>query len=102
MSRVDLAPVSDRRRWHIDHINKAPTADEAFRRATEWVRAELRDCQLRRPADADGFRWQLIHLLAAVALEIHRSHPAGEFRSTQPKLPGGGWEPKPGSNVQLP
>lgn len=99
---TDLRPVANGRKWHIDHINNASTADEALRRANAWIRAELRSCQLRRPADADGFRWQVVHLLAGFALEIHRSHPADGFRVNPPKLPGGGWEPKPGANVQHP
>ena len=99
---TDLRPVSNGRKWHIDHINNAPDADAALRRAIEWIRAELRDCQLRRPADADGFRWQITHLLAGFGLEIHRSHPADEFRFTCPPLPGGGWAAKPGANVRHP
>lgn len=99
---TDVRPVSNSRKWHIDHINNAPDADEALRRAVEWARAELRDCQVRRPADADGFRWQLVHLIAQIAPEIHRSHPADEFRGQTPLLSGGGWEPKPGSNARRP
>ena len=99
---ADVRPVSNGRKWHIDHINNAPTADEALRRMWDWLRAELRDCQVRRPQDADGFRWQVIHLLAGFGLEIHRSHPADEFRATPPALPGGGWVAKPGANVQHP
>ena len=64
---TDVRPVSNGRKWHIDHINNAPTADEALRRMDEWIRAELRDCQLRRPQDADGFRWQIVHRLAGIA-----------------------------------
>jgi hypothetical protein len=99
---TDLRPVSNGRKWHIDHINSAPSADEALRRTVEWIRAELRDCQLRRPQDADGFRWQVIHLLAGFGLEIHRSHPADEFRFARSPLPGGGWVAKPGANVRHP
>ena len=99
---TDVRPVANGRRWHIDHINNAPTAAEALRRADEWIRAELRDCQLRRPQDADGFRWQIVHLLAGFGLEIHRSHPADEFRGIPPRLAGGGWERKPGVSVRLP
>lgn len=94
--------VSNGRRWHIDHINNAPTATEALRRTDEWIRAELRDCQLRRPEDADGFRWQIIHLLAGFGRDMHRSRPADEFRTDPPKLPGGGWVAKPGTNVRHP
>lgn len=99
---TDTRAVSNARKWHIDHINNASTAAEALRRADEWIRAELRDCQLRRPQDADGFRWQVVHLLADFGLAIHRSHPADEFRFNPPKLPGGGWEPKPGGNARRP
>ena len=99
---TDVRPVSNGRKWHIDHINNAPTGREALRRAEEWVHSELRDCQLRRPQDAEGFCWQLVHLLAGFGLEIHRAHPADEYRVNPPRLSGGGWERKPGSNVRLP
>ena len=99
---TDLRTLPDRCKWHVDHINKAATADEALRRAYEYARAELRDCQLRRPQDADGFRRQIAHVLAGFAGEIHRSHPADEYRYGAPALPGGGWVPKPGSNVRQP
>jgi hypothetical protein len=99
---ADLTAVSNGRKWHIDHINNAPDATEALRRANEWIAAELRDCQLRRPADADGFRWQVIHLLAGLALEIHNHRPADRFRVSPQPLPGGGWVAKPGANVRHP
>ena len=100
---TDLRAVSNGRKWHIDHINNAPDAAEALRRMDEWIRAELRDCQLRRPADADGFRWQIIHELAErFALKIHDHRPADGFRADPPKLPGGGWTAKPGANVRHP
>lgn len=99
---TDVRPVSNGRKWHIDHVNNAPTEDEAMRRAVEWVRAELRDCQLRRPQDAEGFRRQIKHVLAGFALEIHRSKPADEYRFGPAPLPGGGWEAKPGVNVRRP
>ena len=99
---TDVLHVSNGRKWHIDHINNAPTADEALRRANEWIRAELRDCQLHRPHDADGFRWQIVHALAGLALEIHRSHPLDEFRAGRSELPGGGWQPKSGTLTRHP
>ena len=99
---TDLRPVSNGRKWHIDHINNAPTADEAMRRAVEWIRAELRDCQVRRPADADGFRWQIVDGLAGLALDIHRIHPRDEYRAGRLELPGGGWTPKPGTLTRHP
>ena len=100
---TDLQAVSNGRKWHIDHINNAPDSAEALRRMDEWIRAELRDCQVRRPADADGFRWQIIHLLTErFALKIHDHHPADEFRANPPKLAGGGWVAKPGANVRHP
>jgi len=99
---TDLRAVSNARKWHIDHINNAADAAEALRRMDEWLRAELRGCQLRRPADADGFRWQIIHELTdRFALLIHDHRPAVEYRSC-PKLPGGGWIAKPGANVRHP
>lgn len=101
--RADLAVVSNGRKWHIDHINNAKDAAEALRRMNEWIAAELRDCQLRRPADADGFRWQIIHLLTEkYALKIHNHRPDDDFRADPPKLPGGGWVAKPGANVRHP
>ena len=75
---TDVRPVSNGRKWHIDHINNAPTGREALRRMEEWIHAELRDCQVRRPQDADG------------------------FRVNPPKLPGGGWVAKHGANVRHP
>lgn len=94
--------VSNGRKWHIDHINNAPNAEVALQRAFEWAKAELRDCQLRRPQDAEGFRWQIIHTLAEFGHEIHHAHPADEFRFGPPKLPDGGWVKKPGANVREP
>jgi hypothetical protein len=100
--RTDLAAISNARKWNIDHINNALTAAEALRRMDEFLRAELRDCQLHRPQDADGLRWQAIHLLFPLALEIHDHRPADEFRVNPPKLPGGGWVAKHGTNVRHP
>ena len=89
---VDLIPVSNGRKWHIDHINKAPTSEVALQRTFEWIRAELRDCQVRRPQDAEGFRWRIIHELAAeYGHKIHGNHPDDKFRYDPPRLPGGGW-----------
>jgi hypothetical protein len=96
------SPVSNGRKWHIDHINNASDADEALRRAVEWIRAELRGCQLHRPQDADGFRWQIVHVLAGFGRDIHDHRPADDFRANLPKLPGGGWIAKPGTNVRHP
>jgi hypothetical protein len=95
--------VSNGRKWHIDHINNAPSSEVALQRAFEWIKAELRDCQVRRPQDADGLRWVIIHDLAEkYGHEIHRSRPPAGFRYDPPKLPGGGWVQKPGANVREP
>lgn len=94
--------VSNGRKWHIDHINNAATARQALERAEEWVHAELRDCRLRRPQDAEGFAWQIIHVLAGFGRDIHNHHPADEYRANPAKLPGGGWVAKPGANVRHP
>jgi hypothetical protein len=100
---TDVQVASNGRKWHIDHINNARDAAEALRRMDEWIRAELRDCQVRRPEDADGFRWQIIHeLTERFALNIHNCHPADKIRCNPPKLPGGGWVAKPGTNVRHP
>lgn len=100
---VDLAAVPNARKWHIDHVNKAPDSEIALQRAFEWIKAELRDCQVRRPGDVEGLRWHLIHDLAArYGHEIHRSRPADDFRTHPPKLPGGGWVRKSGVNVREP
>lgn len=101
---TDVRPVSNGRRWHIDHINNAPDSEVALQRAFEWIKAELRDCQVRRPGDVEGLRWHLIHDLAErYGHEIHRSRPADGFRhNPPPRLPGGGWVAKPGANVRHP
>lgn len=101
--RTDLRPLPNDCKWHIDHINRAPTADAALRRAYEYARARLRDCQIRRPEEADRFRLQLAHAIAIFTNEIHRGHLDDEYRTgVPPELPGGGWAPKPGSNVRHP
>jgi hypothetical protein len=100
---ADLAVVPNGRKWHIDHINNAPNSEVALQRAFEWIKAELRDCKVRRPQDVDGLRWHLIHLLAdEYGHKIHRSRPADEFLTHPPKLAGGGWIQKPGANVREP
>ena len=100
---VDLTAVPNGRKWHIDHINEAPDSEVALQRAFEWIKAELRDCQVRRPRDVEGLRWHLIHDLAErYGHEIHRSRPADEFRHDPQRLPGGGWVAKPGANVRHP
>ena len=92
-----IVPLSEslprRHAWRIDNINNAPDAETALRRLFEWARAEASKCEKNRPADADGFRWQMIHELARIVAVIYKSHPAPEFRSC-PKLPGGGWTPR--------
>lgn len=89
-------------KWHIDHINNASNAITALVLAVAWLVAELKDCQYLRPEDADGFRWQIIHVIHSFALEISRSRPAPEFQAGRVPLPGGGWTPKPGTSVQHP
>jgi hypothetical protein len=99
---TDVRPVSNGRKWHIDHINNAPTGREALRRMEEWIHSELRDCQLRRPQDAEGFCWQIIHELVRFGLEIHDHHPGDGYRANPPRLSGGGWVAKPGANARHP
>lgn len=92
-----IVPLSDdlprRHAWRVDRINNAPDAETALRRLFEWARAEAARCEENRPADADGFRWQMIHKLAPVIAVIYKSHPAPEFLPG-PKLAGGGWTPR--------
>ncbi len=85
--------VPRREMWRVDNINNAPDAETALRLMFAWVRAEAARCERTRPEDADGFRWQVIHLLAPFAAAMHRSRPVPQFRSG-PKLPGGGWMPR--------
>lgn len=99
---TDTVSTTREQKWHIDHINKAPNATAALVLAVAWLVAELKACQFRRPADADGFRWQIIHVIHSFALEISRSRPAPEFQAGRVPLPGGGWTPKPGTTVQHP
>ncbi len=84
-------------RQHVDRINQALAAggcDEAFYLAYQYFRARVRHIQgKRRTQDADGFRLQGAHLLAGIAGEIHRSHPADEYRSGLLLVPGGDWQP---------
>lgn len=92
-----IVPLSEslprRHAWRVDRINNAPDAEAALRRMFEWARAEAAKCEENRPADADGFRWQMIHELARIVAVIYKSHPAPEFRAC-PELPGGGWTPR--------
>jgi hypothetical protein len=85
--------IPRRHGWHVDAINDAPDLETALYRMMQWARAEIAKCAKNRPEDADGFRWQLIHLMAPVVAAIYKSHPAPEF-SARPKLPGGGWTPR--------
>lgn len=85
--------IPRRHAWHVDAINSAPDAETALYRMMQWTRAELAKCAKSRPEDADGFRSQLIHLMAPVVAVIYKSHPLPEYR-VMPKLPGGGWTPR--------
>jgi hypothetical protein len=85
--------IPRRHAWHVDAINNAPDAETALYRMMQWTRAEIAKCAKNRPEDADGFRSQLIHLMAPVVAVIFKSHPGPEFQS-MPKLQGGGWTPR--------
>ena len=78
-----------RHTWRIDNINNAPDAETALRRMFEFARAEAAKCEENRPADADEFRWQMIHLLAPVVAVMYKSHPM----PVPHELSGGGWLP---------
>jgi hypothetical protein len=87
--------LPDACREHVDKINKAladDNADQAFYLAYQYFRARVRNCQQRRPQDADGFRRYAAHWLAALAGEVHGHHPADEFRFGVPLIPGGNAE----------
>lgn len=99
---AEVTSLSNAAKWHVDHINNSPDAEQALLRAMDWVRAEIRACSSRRPADADGFRRQLAHVIAGFAAEVPRSRPAFEFLAGPVPLPGGGWEPKPGTHARRP
>lgn len=97
-----VAEDSRRRKWHIDGINSADGEADRLSRAMSLARAELRRCEASRPGDAPGLRRQLAYLIAAFALDVHKSRPAPEFREAFPPLPGGGWKPKPHSDARHP
>lgn len=85
--------IPRRHGWHVDAINSAPDAETALYRMMQWARAEIAKCAKNRPEDADGFRSELIHLMAPVVAAIYKTHSKPEFAAC-PKLPGGGWTPR--------
>lgn len=92
---TEARTLPDACREHVDKINKALAAgdaDQAFYLAYQYFRARARNCQQRRPQDADGFRRYAAYWLADLAGQVHRGHPAGEFRSGAPLIPGGNAE----------
>jgi hypothetical protein len=99
---VSITPSSRRRQWHIDRVNSAPSPADQFGCAVAYVRAELAKCEKARPEDAAGLFRQIAHVIATFAADVHRSHPAPEFRESFPALPGGGWAPKPRSDARHP
>jgi len=99
---VNVTPASRKRQWHIDKVNNATTPADQMDCAISWARAELAQCASARPEDAPGLRRQLAHMIAMFAADIHRVHPAPEFRDSLPPLPGGGWAPKPRSDARHP
>lgn len=99
---VALTAQSRRRQWHVDGINTATDEVDRLGKAMALARAELKRCEAERPADAPGLARQLAHLVATFALDVHRVHPAPEFRETFPLLPGGGWAAKPHSGARRP
>jgi hypothetical protein len=70
--------------------------------APKWLVGELKACQFRRPEEATGYCWHLVHVFASFALEISHSRPAPEFQAGRVPFPGGDWTPKPGARVQHP
>ena len=99
---ISVTPSSRRRQWHIDRVNGAPSAVDQLGCAVAYVRAELAKCQAARPGDAAGLCRQIAYMIAAFASDVHRSHPAPEFRDSFPALPGGGWAPKQRSDARHP
>lgn len=104
--RVNVTPSSRRQQWWTDHVNEAPTAEEMLARTLRWMKAEIKACRVRRPADAAGFEGQMAHLIAGLLRDMPRNHPGPEFRGSIPPLPGGGWVPTeyagPANNVVHP
>jgi len=94
MADVVERSLPRRHAYRVDAVNGAETPEIALRRMFEWVRAELAHCAKTRPQDADGFRWQIIHLLTPTTAGMYRDRPDPAFRGTPPKLPGGGWAPR--------
>lgn len=87
--------------WYIDHINAAPSSQVALERAFEWLKAAISQLAAVRKDDAEGFRWQFVFAIAAMAMSMHRRHPDAEFRTgRRPYLPGGGWQPKQATGTE--
>ena len=99
---VTLTAQSRRRQWHVDGINGATDEIDRLGKAMALARAELKRCEVERPADAVGLCRQLAHVIATFALDVHRVHPAPEFLGDFPLLPGGGWSAKPHSGARRP
>lgn len=92
---INVTESSRRRKWHIDHFNNAPDAEESLDRALRFMRAEFKACQKNRPGDVDGLRRHLAYLIADFSREMSVFYPAPQFRKSMPELPGGGWSPVP-------
>lgn len=93
--RVNLTAAARRVQWHIDHINKAPTADEARARARRFELAEFKALEERRPEDVDTFRRHLAYVIADFVRQMPTGQPDPRFRESMLALPGGGWTPVP-------
>lgn len=89
----NLTTATRRAQWHVDHINNAPTPDEARARVRRWELAEFRALEARRPEDVDGFRRQLTYVIADFLRQMPTGRPAPEFCESMPEVPGGGWTP---------
>lgn len=91
--RTDLRPLPDACREHVDGINEALAAGDdarAFYLAYQYFRARVQHARKRsRSQDADGWCRQAAHLLAGLAGDVHRDHPADQFRYNRPLIPGG-------------
>jgi hypothetical protein len=91
------ANLPDKCQDYVDLINQALVEgrpDDALVQAFQYLRARVKHVQgRRREADADGFRRYGVHLLAALAGQVHDHYPADDYRAAILLVPGGNWVP---------
>jgi hypothetical protein len=68
-------------RWdqHARRINEARTAARALDWAYQWLQAEIKRVEERRPADAEAYRWEWVDKLASAAQQMPRGRPDRKY-----------------------